>query len=213
MEYLTLAILKRLGIRLDLFKWRSRPDFSRAGTIQTTSRNALSTDRSKLRRTATVGLSAPSNEVSANEQPERNRNASTARTNSSEPSSARPAPASCRAFPACCQPAAGAVVVQHEGAAAAAPQDGAEVVQHDEAVEEQPQACAGVAAKAPTDVVANTIESNLNMQISLKRNRGDNTFNPVSRSGELPNRDTTTSPTNYFLLTAELARIGLRQRP
>ena len=54
-------------------------------------------------------------------------------------------------------PSAGAVVVQHDGASAVVQQD-------DEVVEQQPQACAGAAAKAPTEVVANTIESNLNMQ-------------------------------------------------
>jgi hypothetical protein len=53
--------------------------------------------------------------------------------------------------------AAGAVVV-HEGAAA----------QHEgAAVEQQSPAYADVAAKAPTAVVASTMESNLNMQFSF----------------------------------------------
>ena len=58
--------------------------------------------------------------------------------------------------------AAGAVVVQHDGAADVAQHDAAvEAQQEDEADEQQPQACAGVAANAATEVMANTIESNL----------------------------------------------------
>ena len=72
---------------------------------------------------------------------------------------------------------AGAGAVPHDGAADTEQQDGAEVAQHDAADEEQhPQACAGVAAKAPTEVVANTIESNLNMQISLKQKTRGTTY-------------------------------------
>src|SRR5262249_2635196 len=54
--------------------------------------------------------------------------------------------------------AAGAVVVQHDGAAA----------QHEGAVAQQPPACAGAADKAPSDATANAIENNLNMQFSFE---------------------------------------------
>jgi hypothetical protein len=87
---------------------------------------------------------------------------------------------------------AGAGAALHEGAADAEQQDGAEVAQHDDADEEQhPQACAGVAAKAPTEVVANTIESNLNMQISLKQKLEGSHTESMSRSGTMPDRDIT----------------------
>ncbi len=107
--------------------------------------------------------------------------------------------------------AAGAVVVQHEGADDVAQHEAVAAAQHEEeADEQQPQACAGVAANAPTEVIANTIESNLIMQISFIKPRGNNTHYKIPGQAKCP----TGTPRNYVnLLTTELTRIALRQRP
>ncbi|HEY2827741.1 MAG TPA: hypothetical protein VGJ04_09100 [Pirellulales bacterium] len=92
-------------------------------------------------------------------------------------------------------PAAGAVVVQHDGADDVAQQEAAVEAQHDDADDEQqPQALAGAADATPMEADARTIESNLNMQNSFNRKpKGRNTHLSNSRSGISPDRDTTES--------------------
>src|SRR3954447_14943268 len=100
---------------------------------------------------------------------------------------------------------AGAVVVQHDGAVEVAQHD-ADVVQHDADEQQPPQAWAGVAASAPIEVVAKTMENNLNIQNSLhSKTEAINTLNSPGRAQ--PDRDIQTLILSALTAT-DLARIG-----